>query len=129
MNTTFPPWSDSVPTIEELVDGADELAEAVLNAWGLNAITGHTADFTADFKALANIASAYRVAKQAADSALKAKAFAEKMSSQQCVDYIQLDLLIEQAVADVNSVRESLARASKEYLEKNVCAFVETWAA
>ena len=129
MNTAFPPWSDSVPTIEELVDGADELAEAVLNAWGLNAITGHTADFTADFKALANIASAYRVAKQAADSGLKAKAIAAKISSQGSVDYIQLDLLIEQAVADVNSVRESLARASKEYLEKNVCAFVETWAA
>ena len=129
MNTAFPPWSDSVPTIEELKDDADELAQAVLNAWGLNAITGHTADFTADFKALANIASAYRVTKQAADSALKAKAFAEKTSSQQSVDYIQLDLLIEQAVADVNSARESLARASKEYLEKNGCAFAETWAA
>ena len=129
MNTAFPPWSDRVPTIEELIDGADELAQAVLNAWGLNAITGHTADFTADFKALANIASAYRIAKQAADSALNAKSFAEKMSSQQSVDYIQLDLLIEQAVAKVNSARESLARASKEYLEKNVCALVETWAA
>jgi hypothetical protein len=100
-----------------------------LNAWGLNAITGHTADFTADFKALANIASAYRVAKEAADSALKAKVLAEKMSSQQSADYSQLDLLIEQAVADENSARESLARASKKYLEKNGSAFVETWAA
>jgi hypothetical protein len=105
------------------------LAEAILNAWGLNAITGRTADFTAEFKALANIASAYRIAKQAADSALKAKSFAEKMSSQQTVDYIQLDLLIEQAVAEVNSSRGSLARASKEYLGKNGCAFVETRAA
>ncbi len=129
MNTAFPTWSGNVPTFEELIDGADELAQAVLNAWGLNAITGHTADFTAEFKALANIACAYKVAKQAADRALKAKAIAERLSSQGSVDYIQLDLLIERSVADVNSARESLARTSKEYLEKNGCAFVETWAA
>lgn len=129
MNTAFPPWSDSVPTIEEHIKVADELAQAVLNAWGLNTITGHAADFTADFKALANIASAYKVAKQAADGARKAKALAEKMSSQQNPDYSQLDLLIEQAVADENSARESFARASREYSEKNGRAFAETRAA
>jgi hypothetical protein len=118
-----------VPTIEEHIKVADELAQAVLNAWGLNAITGHAADFTADFKALANIASAYKVAKQAAVGARKAKALAEKMSSQQKADYSQLDLLIEQAVADEISARESFARASKEYSEKNGRAFVETRAA
>ena len=46
MNTTFPPWLDAVSTIEEHIKLADGLAQAVLNAWGLNAITGHTADFT-----------------------------------------------------------------------------------
>ena len=129
MNTAFPPWSDGVPTIEEHIKVADDLAQAVLNAWGLNAITGHTADFTADFKALANNASAYEVAKQAADRARKAKALAEKMGSQQNADYSQLDLLIGQAVADENCARESFARAFKEYSEKNGCAFVETRAA
>ncbi len=129
MNTAFHPWSDSLPTIEEHMKVADELAQAVLNAWGLSAITGHTADFTADFKALANNASAYEVAKQAADRARKAKALSEKMGSQQNADYSQLDLLIGQAVAYENSARESFARACKEYSEKNGCAFVEARAA
>ena len=129
MNTTFPPWLDAVSTIEEHIKLADGLAQAVLNAWGLNAITGHTADFTADFKALANKASAYKTAEHVADGARKAKALAGKMSSQQNADYSQLDLLIEQAVADENSARESFARACNEYSEKNGCAFVGTRAA
>jgi hypothetical protein len=129
MNTAFPPWSDAVLTIEEHIKLADELAQAVLNAWGLNAITGHTADVTADFKSLANKASAYKTAEHVADGARKAKALAGKMSSQQNADYRQLDLLIEQAVADQNSARESFARACKEYSEKNGCAFVRTRAA
>jgi hypothetical protein len=100
-----------------------------LNAWGLNAITGHTADFTADFKALANKASAYKTAEHVADGARKAKALAGKISSQQNADSGQLDLLIEQAVADENSARESFARACQEYSEKNGSAFVGTRAA
>ena len=129
MNTAFPPSSDAVSTIEEHIRLADELAQAVLNAWGLNAITGRTADLPADFKALANKASAYKTAEHVADGARKAKALAGKMSSQQNADYSQLDLLIEQAVADENSARESFARACKEYSEKNGCAFVGTRAA
>jgi hypothetical protein len=124
MSTAFPQWSDAVSTIEEHIKVADELAQAVLNAWGLNAITGHAADFTADFKALANKASAYKTAEHVADGARKAKALAGKMSFQQNTDYSQLDLLIEQAVADENSARESFARACKEYSEKNASAFV-----
>ena len=58
---------------------------------GTQRLTGHTADFTADFKALANKASAYKIAKQAADRARKAKALAGKMGSQQNADYSQLD--------------------------------------
>jgi hypothetical protein len=61
MSTAFPQWSDAVSTIEEHIKVADKLAQAVLNAWGLNAITGHAAVFTADFKALANKASAYKI--------------------------------------------------------------------
>jgi len=122
-------WSDAVSTIEDHIKLADELAQAVLNALGLNAITGHTADLTADFKALANKASAYKTAEQVADGARKAKAPAGKMSSQQNADYSQLNLLIEQAVADENSARESFARACKEYSEKHGCAFVGTRAA
>ncbi|MGA2923668.1 MAG: hypothetical protein ABSE28_21405 [Candidatus Sulfotelmatobacter sp.] len=117
------------PTIEEHIKLADELAKAVLNAWGLNAITGHTARFTVDFKALANKAAAYKSAEHVADGAHKAKALAGKMSSQQNADYSQLDLLIEQAVADENSARESFARACKEYSETNGCACLGTWAA
>ena len=128
MNTAFPQRSEAVSTIEEYVKVADELAQAVLNAWGLNAITGHAADLPADFKALANEASAYKTAEHVADGARKAKAPAGKMSSQQNADS-QLDLLIEQAVADENSARESFARACKEYSEKNGCAFVGTRAA
>ncbi len=108
---------------------ADELAQAVLNAWGLNAITGHLADLTAEFKALANKAAAYKTAEHLADGARKAKALAGKMGSQQNADYSQLNLLIEQAVADENSARESFSRACKEYSERNGCAFVRTRAA
>jgi hypothetical protein len=128
MNTKLPPWSDAVSTIEEHIKRADELARAVLYAWGLNSITGHTDDFTADLKALANKASAYKTAEHVADGARKAKA-PGKTSSQQNADYSQLDLLIEQAVADENSARESFARACKEYSEKSGCAFVGTRAA
>ena len=128
MNTAFPPWSDAPSTIEEHIKLADELAQAVLYAWGLNSITGHTADLPADFKALANKASAYKTAEHVADGARKAKA-TEKMSPQQNADYSQLDLLIEQAVADENSAREAFARACKEYSEKSGCAFVGTRAA
>jgi hypothetical protein len=71
-----------VSTIEEHIKRADELAQAVLYAWGLNSITGHTADSAADFKALANKASAYKTAEHVADAARKAKA-TRKMSSQQ----------------------------------------------
>jgi hypothetical protein len=112
------------PTLEEHIELADELAKAVLNAWGLHAITGHTARLTADFKALANKASAYKSAEHVANGARNAKALAGKMSSQQNADYSQLDLLIEQAVADENSARESFARACKEYSETNGCASV-----
>ena len=129
MSTAFPPSSDAVSTIEEHIRLADELAQAVLNAWGLNAITGRTADLPADFKALANKASAYKAAEHVADGAREAKALAGKMSSQQNADYSQLNLLIEQAVADENSARESFARACKEYSGKNGCAFVGTRAA
>ena len=111
-----------MPTIEEHIKLADALARFVLNAWGLNAITGHTAGFTADFKALANKASAYKSAEHVADGARKARGFAGKMTSQLNADYSQLDLLIVQAVADENSARESFARACKEYSETNGCA-------
>jgi hypothetical protein len=131
MNTIFPSGSDAaVPTIEEHIKLADELAQAVLNAWGFNAIMGNTADFTAEFKVLAaNKASAYKTAEHVADDARKAKALAGKMRSQQNVDYSQLDRLIEHAVADENSARESFARACKQFSEENDSAFVETQAA
>jgi hypothetical protein len=130
MNTIFPSGSDAaVPTIEEHIKLADELAQTVLNAWGFNAITGNTADFTAEFKVLANKASAYKTAEHVADGARKAKALAGKMRSQQNVDYSQLDRLNEQAVADESSARESFARACKQFSEENDSAFVETQAA
>ena len=130
MNTIFPSGSDAaVPTIEEHIKLADELAQIVLNAWGFNAIVGNTADFTAEFKVLANKASAYKTAEHVADGARKAKALAGKMRSQQNVDYSQLDRLNEQAVADENSARESFARACKQFSEENGSAFVGTQAA
>ena len=130
MNTIFPSGSNAaVPTIEEHIKLADELAQAVLNAWGFNAIMGNTADFTAEFKVLANKASAYKTAEHVADGARKAKALAGKMRSQQNVDYSQLDRLNEQAVADENAARESFARACKQFSEENESAFVGTQAA
>jgi HD-like signal output (HDOD) protein len=130
MNTIFPSGSDAaVPTIEEHIKLADELAQAVLNAWGFNAIMGNTADFTAEFKVLANKASAYKTAEHVADGARKAKALAGKMHSQQNVDFSQLDRLNEQALADENAARESFARACKQFSEENDSALVETQAA
>jgi hypothetical protein len=44
-------------SLEDYIEHADDLAQEVVNAWGINARAGNAATLTRDFKALFEIAA------------------------------------------------------------------------
>jgi hypothetical protein len=114
------------PSLEEHIKCADELLQAVLNAWALNATTGHAAEFTAEFRVLAEKAFAYQTANRVADSQRLAKAIVEQVGRKDGADYSQFDALVNHALADEGLARESFAREYKDYSEKEECAILDS---
>ena len=55
-------------SLEDYIEHADDLAQEVVNASGINARTGNAATLTRDFKALFEIACQYRTARETADN-------------------------------------------------------------
>jgi len=55
-------------SLEDYIENADDLAQEVVNAWGINARAGNAATLTRDFKALFEIACQYRTARETADN-------------------------------------------------------------
>jgi len=116
----------AVPSLEEHIKCADPLLQAVLKAWAPNATTGHAPELTAGFRALAERAFAYQTAKQVADSQRSARDLIEQVGRKEDADYRQFDALIQRAVADEESARESFAKACKDYSEKEGCAILDS---
>lgn len=54
--------------LEKYLEHADELAQEVVNAWGVNVTAGNAAYLTADFMALFDKTCLYRDAKKVADN-------------------------------------------------------------
>lgn len=90
--------------IEDYLEYADELAQEVVNAWGLNTQAGNAATLTDDFKAVFDKACWYREAKRVADNRREFK-----MSS-------AADAATEQAM------RQTFAEAYKIFWEKRQAA-------
>ena len=88
-------------TVEDYIEQADDLAEEIVNAWGINLNAGNSATLTTDFKALFELACQYRKARETADN--------HRESEQ--------DAKIEKLT------RESFAIAYKYYSEKHALVF------
>jgi len=91
--------------LEDYIEHADDLAQDVVNAWGINVSTGNAATVTTDFKALFEIACQHRTAKETADS------------------HREFNILSEQDITKEKLTRESFAKAYMAYWEKNAVVF------
>jgi hypothetical protein len=116
----------AVPSLEEHIKCADQLLQAVLNAWALNATTGHAAEFTAEFRVVVERAFAYQAAKRIADGQRSARALIEQAGRKEGADYSQFDALVQKAIADEESARISFARECKDYSGKEGCAILDS---
>ncbi len=116
----------AVPPLEEHVKCADQLLQAVLKAWALNATTGHAAEFTPAFRVLADKAFAYQAAKGVAEGQRSANALIEQIGRKEGGDYSQFDALVRKALADEESARILFARECKYYSEKEGYAILDS---
>jgi len=57
-----------MPPLETYLEHADDLAQEVVNAWGINARVGNAASLTPEFGALVDKACRYRMLRQVADN-------------------------------------------------------------
>jgi hypothetical protein len=90
-----------MPSLEECIERADQLAQDVVNAWGSNVSAGNAAMLTTDFKALFEVTCRYRTAKEIADNRR------------------QFNHLNEREAAEEVSARETFARAYKDFSDKH----------
>jgi hypothetical protein len=88
-------------SLEGYIEQADDLAQEIVNAWGISLNAGNAARLTTDFKALFDLACQYRKARETADN--------HRESEQ--------DAKIEKLT------RESFAIAYKYYSEKHALMF------
>lgn len=93
--------------IEDYIEHADELAQEVVNAWGMNVRAGNAAKLTADFRRLLEAACQYRTAKQIADS------WREYSSA------IGRELSDPKSEAAEKAMRESFAEAYKKFWDEH----------
>lgn len=87
--------------LEDYIEHADDLAQEVVNAWGIHVSAGNAADLTTSFKALFETACQYRTAKQTADN------------------HREFNLLSEAEAAKEKATRESFAEAYRKHWEAN----------
>jgi hypothetical protein len=90
-----------MPAIELYLERADELAQEVLNAWGINMRAGNAALLTEEFKTLLDVACRYRSAKENVDN------------------HRQFDMLSERDVAEEKRTRQMFAETYKAFWEKH----------
>ncbi len=90
--------------IEKYVERVDELAQEVVNAWGLNTKAGSAPSFTPEFKALVDKACEYRTSKQIADN------------------HREFNCLTEQEAVDEKRKREAFAIEYKHFHERREAA-------
>lgn len=87
-------------SLEGCIERADELAQEVVNAWGIHASAGNASRLTADFQSLFDKACEYRTAKDIANN------------------HRDFGVLSEAEACREKAARESFARAFKKYSEK-----------
>ena len=92
-------------SLEDYIDHADDLAQEIVNAWGISVSAGNAATLTTDFKALFEIASLYRNARETADN------------------HREFNFLSEQESTQEKEMRESFAIAYQHYWEKYALVF------
>jgi hypothetical protein len=91
-----------MPPLEEYLKNADRLAQEVVNTWGMNVQTGNAA--SAEFRALVDKASLYRIARRLADNHRK------------------FDVMSEQEAVEEMAQRHAFAEAYKAFYEKHAAA-------
>ena len=91
-------------SLEDYIEHADELAQEIVNVWGINLSAGNAATLTTDFKALFEIACQYRTARETADN------------------HREFNFLSEQESTQEKEMRESFAIAYQHYWEKYALA-------
>ncbi len=84
-------------TIEFYLEHADELAQDVVNAWGVNVDAGNAKLLTEEFKALFELTCRYRAARETADNRR------------------QFNLLGELEAASERKTREAFVRAYMDF--------------
>jgi hypothetical protein len=93
-----------VPPLEEYLEQADKLAQAIVTAWAVNTKAGNSAFFTIQFKALFDKAYQYQHARRLAQNGREHNA------------------LSEQEEAEEKATRQAFAEAYKAYYEKHAAA-------
>jgi hypothetical protein len=93
-----------MPPIEEYLERADDLAQEVVNAWGVNMRACNAALFTDEFKAVFDKVCRYRDAKEVADN------------------HRRFDMLSERDAAEETTTRQAFAEAYKIFWEKHQTA-------
>ena len=66
--------------LEEYLKQADELAQGVVNAWGMFASAGHSRSFTSEFMLVFETTERYRTAKRTADNWRECGLLTEEMA-------------------------------------------------
>jgi hypothetical protein len=93
-----------MPPIEEYLEQADELAQNIVNAWGINTQAGSGELLSNDFKALFDKGCTYRTAKQIADT------------------YRENGVPSERVAAEESAARQAFAEAYKSDSERRRAA-------
>jgi hypothetical protein len=90
-----------MPSLQQYLEQADELAQEVVNAWGANVQAGNTVLLTAQFKVLLDNACRYREARKLADN------------------HRQFNVLGDQAEAQEKATRQAFAEAYRVFDEEH----------
>ncbi len=90
-----------MPPLEEYLDHADDLAQHVVDAWGVNDQAGNAPLLTTRFKVLVDKACLYRNARRLADN------------------HREYNVLSEEDEAEEKATREAFAIAYKAYYERH----------
>jgi hypothetical protein len=90
-----------MPPLEEYLEHADDLAQHVVDAWGVNVQAGNAPLLTTRFKVLVDKACLYKNARRLADN------------------HRQYNVLSEQDESEEKATREAFALAYKAYYERH----------
>jgi len=93
-----------MPTLEDCLKHADDLAQRVVDGWAANVNAGHRTDITAEYNALLEKALLYRTAKQTADN------------------HREFKVLSEQEAAAETATRQAFAEAYKLFYDEHEAA-------